>query len=388
MARNYSSTAGVKTLASDISSSSATQLTLTEATDDLPSPPFMLVINPDTAKEEIVLVQLDQSEVSEPTYKIVRGQDETTPTTHTAGDTVKHMIVGSDLQLPHDHIDETAAHGATGAVVGTTNTQTLTNKTVNLTSNTLTGTKAQFNTAMSDDNFATLTGTETLTNKTLTSPVLNSPTFDSGSLSPVGSVTMFAGSSAPTGWLLCDGTAKSRTTYAALWDVLRNGTSSSPYGNGDGSTTFNLPDLLGRVPMGAGTGTGLTARTLGAEVGSESTTLTSSHIPEHVHTINHGHADTISANQAGHDHTIGWQSDGTNDHDHALNSGSVTRVAGPSDGGASGTGTIDTGSTDPAITISGGVTNHTGNSGNYGTASPTAVTAVQPSTVVNFIIKF
>jgi hypothetical protein len=130
MARNYSSTAGVKTLASDITSSSQPTLTLTEATDDLPSPPFMLVLNPDTSKEEIVLVQTDQSEVTEPTYKIVRGQDGTTPTTHTAQDIVKHMIVGSDLQLPHNHIDATAAHGATGAVVGTTNTQTLTNKTL------------------------------------------------------------------------------------------------------------------------------------------------------------------------------------------------------------------------------------------------------------------
>ena len=56
-------------------------------------------------------------------------------------------------------------------------TQTLTGKTINLTDNTLTGTKAQFNTAMSDADFATLTGSETLTNKTLTSPAVNSPTI-------------------------------------------------------------------------------------------------------------------------------------------------------------------------------------------------------------------
>ena len=53
--------------------------------------------------------------------------------------------------------------------------ETLTNKTINLTSNTLTGTVAQFNTALSDDNFVTLTGTETLTNKTLTSPTMTAP---------------------------------------------------------------------------------------------------------------------------------------------------------------------------------------------------------------------
>ena len=64
---------------------------------------------------------------------------------------------------------------ATDTLVGKATTDTLTNKTVNLTSNTLSGTVAQFNTALSDDNFVTLTGTETLTNKTLTSPVLTTP---------------------------------------------------------------------------------------------------------------------------------------------------------------------------------------------------------------------
>lgn len=64
-----------------------------------------------------------------------------------------------------------------------TATATLTNKTINLTSNTLTGTKAQFNTAMSDADFATLTGSETLTNKTLTSPTVNSPTIATPTIS-------------------------------------------------------------------------------------------------------------------------------------------------------------------------------------------------------------
>ena len=78
--------------------------------------------------------------------------------------------------------------------------------------------------------------------------------------------------SEPQGWLLCDGRAVSRATYGALFTAL--GAGSSPWGPGDGSTTFNLPDFRGRAPIGAGTGTGLTARALAAQVGEEAHALT------------------------------------------------------------------------------------------------------------------
>ena len=65
---------------------------------------------------------------------------------------------------------------------------------------------------------------------------------------PVGSVQMFAGATAPTDWLLCDGTAVSRETFAALFNVI-----GTTYGDGDGSTTFNLPDFRGRLPIGVST---------------------------------------------------------------------------------------------------------------------------------------
>jgi microcystin-dependent protein len=64
----------------------------------------------------------------------------------------------------------------------------------------------------------------------------------------VGEIKMYGGATAPTGWLLCNGQAVSRTTYADLWGVL-----STSYGVGDESTTFNLPNFGGRVPLGAGT---------------------------------------------------------------------------------------------------------------------------------------
>jgi microcystin-dependent protein len=80
--------------------------------------------------------------------------------------------------------------------------------------------------------------------------VYNSGTWQNSPSIPTGSLLQWVTATAPNGYLLCNGDAVSRTTYANLWNVLRNGTSSSPYGNGDGSTTFNLPDLQGRVPVG------------------------------------------------------------------------------------------------------------------------------------------
>lgn len=87
------------------------------------------------------------------------------------------LVIGTDVQAYDADLDDWSGKAApTGDVVGTSDTQTLTGKTVDLSDNTLTGTTAQFNTALSDDNFVTLTATQTLTNKTLTSPAINTPT--------------------------------------------------------------------------------------------------------------------------------------------------------------------------------------------------------------------
>lgn len=65
---------------------------------------------------------------------------------------------------------------------------------------------------------------------------------------PVGAMSPFAGASAPSGWFICDGMATSRSTYVALFTII-----GTTWGSGDGSTTFNIPDMREKVPVGIGT---------------------------------------------------------------------------------------------------------------------------------------
>ena len=105
------------------------------------------------------------------------------------------------------------------------------------------------------------------------------PEYEGGGAEfPIGTLSMFGGSTAPSKWLLCNGAAVSRTTYTNLFTVI-----STVYGVGDGTTTFNVPDFRGRAPIGAGQGSGLTARTLGASLGEEEHTGTIDEMPIHDH---------------------------------------------------------------------------------------------------------
>ena len=98
------------------------------------------------------------------------------------------------------------------------------------------------------------------------------------SIFPTGSVMAYATTTAPDGWLLANGTAVSRTTYASLFSVL-----GVSYGVGDGSTTFNLPNITGRNIIMASS-TQSSVDTLG-EIGGEFThTLTTAEMPAHTHT--------------------------------------------------------------------------------------------------------
>ena len=95
---------------------------------------------------------------------------------------------------------------------------------------------------------------------------------------PTGSITMYGAATAPTGWLLCDGSAVSRTTYADLFAVI-----GTRFGAGNGSTTFNLPDLRNRFVVGAGTSYN------NNDTGGEAThVLTIDEMPSHSHSIRAG----------------------------------------------------------------------------------------------------
>lgn len=181
---------------------------------------------------------------------------------------------------------------------------------------------------------------------------------------PTGSVIAFAGSSAPTDWLLCYGQAVSRTTYAALFAVT-----STTYGVGDGSTTFNLPDLRGRTPFGKDDMGGVAAsRVTNGESGITGTTLGSAggdeRLSQHLHAV----GTLAISGDGGHQHSylagnaIGSGRD-------IIDAGGDTGVQSFPESGANGT---------HSHTISGSTANTGGN---------TTSQNMPPAIILNYIIK-
>lgn len=97
----------------------------------------------------------------------------------------------------------------------------------------------------------------------------------------IGEIRLFAGNFAPRSWMFCQGQLLAIASNQALFSIL-----GTTYG-GDGRTTFALPDLRGRAPIGTGNGPGLSPTALGARGGHETVTLTQSEMPSHSHGISH-----------------------------------------------------------------------------------------------------
>ena len=149
---------------------------------------------------------------------------------------------------------------------------------------------------------AGITSTQLATDAVITTKILDGAVtaakLDSAAVSvlmPSGSLMPYAGSSAPTGYLLCDGAAISRTTYSALFGLV-----GTTYGSGDGSSTFNIPDLRGRVIAGqddmggvsanrlTGLSGGVDGDVLGGTGGAETHTLSIAQMPAHTHSLQNG----------------------------------------------------------------------------------------------------
>ena len=109
----------------------------------------------------------------------------------------------------------------------------------------------------------------------------------------LGEVRLFAGNFAPRGWALCNGQLMAIAQNSALFSLL-----GIAYG-GNGTTTFGLPDLQGRVPIGQGSGAGLTPRVVGEAGGSSSVSLLTTQIPAHSHTPNCSSGQTSTQPEGG-----------------------------------------------------------------------------------------
>ena len=256
--------------------------------------------------------------------------------------------------------------------------------------------------ALGDDaNFATTTATAIGLKAPLASPALTgTPTAPTAAVgtnttqiattefvqvaNPTGAVIAFAGSSAPSGWLLCFGQTVSRTTYATLFAVL-----STTYNTGgEAGTDFRLPDLRGRTVAGidnmGGTDAGRLdiANSSGTVVGTQYVTLTSAEMPSHTHT-----QDSHNHTQDSHNHT-------QNSHGHNFNDpGFIPGVTNIGVGGG-GTGFYgrtatqgifigDATATNQATTA----TNQATTATNQNTGGGGAHNNMQPTMVLNYIIK-
>jgi microcystin-dependent protein len=149
--------------------------------------------------------------------------------------------------------------------------------------------------------------TSTIADGAVTQAKLNS----SVTLVPTGAIMPFAMNTAPSGWLAANGSAVSRTTYAALFAAI-----GTTYGAGDGSTTFTLPDLRGYFVRGSGTNSdGVAAGTFGAKqadglISHTHSGTTGNDSPDHTHTYSGNGSSGVGLGGGGHTFTTTYTSSG------------------------------------------------------------------------------
>lgn len=197
-----------------------------------------------------------------------------------------------------------------------------------------------------------------------------------GSVFSTGDLKPFAGGTAPDGWLVCDGSEVSRVGFPNLFSVI-----STTWGAGDGTNTFNLPDLRDRTLVGASA-----TKPLGATGGAESTVLTIAQLPAHNHDVHDpGHLHDVTDPEHAH---------GITDPEHAH----TAEVSGTAnlglDSGISGTTAVpgSTGSSPTGISVNSGPTGVTVNAAETGVTTLDAgggepVSILPPYAAVTYLIK-
>jgi len=108
----------------------------------------------------------------------------------------------------------------------------------------------------------------------------------------VGQIIMFGGTFAPAGWMICQGQTMAISENETLFNLI-----GTTYG-GDGQSTFQLPDLQGRVPVHMGQGSGLSSYVIGQSGGVEQVTLSTQQIPSHIHMVTTANAATSAGPQS------------------------------------------------------------------------------------------
>lgn len=294
-AKKYYKGAPANALLTSSPSSGDTTMTVDTITGWPTSFPFYVVIDPGTSKEEKVRV----TAISTLTLTVVRAQDNTTAVGHTSGAAIYPVFTAIEASEANEIASIMTTKGdiitndgssITRLAVGATNTHVL-----------------QVDSTATNGIKWGQVATAGIADSAITSAKIEDGTIVLADLAaalqaflvPSGSISAYGGSSAPTGWLLCDGTNVSRSTYSTLFGLL-----GTKYGAGDGSTTFGLPNLKGKVPVGLDS-TDSAFDDRGKTGGSKTSTA------PHTHNIDHNHA----AFDWTHDHASFSISGGAHDHE-------------------------------------------------------------------------
>ena len=338
--RRYINTATPVALTSGVNDAAA--VLSVGSTVSFPDPPFLLGLERGTGNEEVVLCTSKDAT----NFNVTRGYDGTTAVSHDLGSLVEHTVAAIDYR-------------EAGVVRITTSAR-----------NSLSGSELWVGRTIYN------TTSEKLQFRTASATWVN--------VGPaVGSLSPYAGATAPLGTLLCNGQAVSRTTYDELFTAI-----GTTYGVGDGVTTFNIPDLRQRFPLGvAASGTGSTLGGVGGTI-------------DHTHVgASHVHTNPTTSTSGSHTHTQGAATGSAGSHSHTVTGGTGTdlgsiganvnnynfRVVGDKASHTHTTGS--TGSHDHSVPAMSSGGSHTHTQGDTGAAGTGATgTANPPFIALNYVI--